>query len=85
MLEYDRTVVPQGLGFSIINGSHEYSNCYRYCFPQVNFRFQGLVCDGRHDIMQKTMNFDIFFIVTVKGNDYKIHFVYMRKDEAMLT
>ena len=33
--------------------------------------------------MQKTKSFNDFAIVSVKGNDYRIHFCYMSKDEAI--
>ena len=29
------------------------------------------------------MNFDDLFVITSKGNDYTIHFLYMSKDEAI--
>ena len=33
--------------------------------------------------MQKAVNFDDVAIVSIKENDYRIHFWYMRKDEAI--
>ena len=33
--------------------------------------------------MQKAMNFNDVAIVSIKGNDYRIHFSYMSKDEAI--
>ena len=33
--------------------------------------------------MQKTMNFNDVAIGSIKENDYKIHFWYMRKDDAI--
>ena len=33
--------------------------------------------------MQKTMNFNDIAIVSVKGIDYRIHFGYMSKDDAI--
>ena len=33
--------------------------------------------------MQKIMNFNDVTIVSIKGNDYRIHFWYMSKDEAV--
>lgn len=38
----------------------------------MNFIFQSRVCDGCHDMAQKSMSFDDVAIVTVKGNDYRI-------------
>ena len=33
--------------------------------------------------MQKAINFDDVAIVSVKGSDYRIHFWYMSKDDAI--
>ena len=33
--------------------------------------------------MQKSMNFNDVAIVSVKGNDYRIHFWYMSKDNTI--
>ena len=34
-------------------------------------------------MMQKSMNFNDVAIVYIKGNDYRIHFWYMNKDDAI--
>ena len=47
----------------------------------LSFKFQPKVCHICHDIMQKTMSFNDLAIVTIKGNDCRIHFLYMSKDE----
>ena len=57
--------------------------CNYYHFLITNFRFQPKVCDGYHDLMQRTMSFNDVEIVSVKRNDYKIHFWYMGKDVAI--
>ena len=33
--------------------------------------------------MQKAINFNDAAIVCIKGNDYRTHFLYMSKDEAI--
>ena len=33
--------------------------------------------------MQKALNFNDVAIVSIKGNDYRIHFWYMSKDDAI--
>ena len=32
--------------------------------------------------MQKTLGFNDVLIVSVKGNDYRVHFMYKSKDET---
>ena len=48
--------------------------CHYLNFLKMNFRFQ---------LRFNAMNFNNAAIVTVKGNDYRIHLSYMSKDEAM--
>ena len=38
---------------------------------------------GCHDLMQKAMSFSDVAIVSIKGNDYRIHFWYMSKNDAI--
>ena len=52
-------------------------------FVDINFEFQTDVCNGGHNLMQKAMNFNDIAIVTVRGNDYRIHFLYRSKDETI--
>ena len=41
------------------------------------------LCNGCHDLMQKAISFNDVAIVYVKGSGYRIHFWYMRKDDAI--
>ena len=52
-------------------------------FLDKKFDYEPYLCNGCHDLMQKAMNFNDAAIVSIKGNDYRIHFWYMRKDEAI--
>ena len=39
--------------------------------------------NGCHDLMQNAMNFNDVAIVSIKGNDHRIHFWYTSKDDAI--
>ena len=41
-----------------------------------NFSYEPYLCNGCHDLMQKA-------IVSIKGNDYKTHFCYISKNDAI--
>ena len=56
--------------------------CYWY-FKDIGYKFEPYVCNGCHDLMQKAMNFNDVAIVSVKGSDYRIHFWYMSKVDAI--
>ena len=64
------------------DGLREHIICYHWYFLKVNFRFQPKVCDGYYYLMHKAMSFNVV-IVSVKGNDYRIHFWYISKDEVI--
>ena len=76
MLEYKRIDVSEGIDFSRIKwkqGSRECSICHYCYFLKVNFRFQAIVCDGCHDLIQKAMNFGI---AVAYENYLGIHFLH---------
>ena len=52
-------------------------------FLSKNVSYEPCLCNGCHDLMQNAMNFNDVAIVSVKGSDYRIHFWYMRKDDAI--
>ena len=52
-------------------------------FLDKNFNYERYLCNGCHDLMQKAMKFNDVAIVCIKGNDYRIHFWYMSKDDAI--
>ena len=54
-----------------------------FVFLNKGFTCEPYLCNGCHDLMQKAMNFNVVVIVSIKGNDYKIHFWYMSKDDAI--
>ena len=52
-------------------------------FLDKNFKYEPYLSIGCHDLMQKAANFNDIAIVSIKGNDYRIIFWYMRKDNAI--
>ena len=60
-----------------------YVNCHYWYFLDKDFTYEQYLCDGCHDLMQKTVSFNDVAIVSIKGNDYRIHFWYMSKDDAV--
>ena len=83
MLEYDRLDVFERIDINKTNTSKE-SDIYHYWyFLDKGFKFEPYLCNGCHDLTQKTMNFDDFAIVSIKESDYRIDFWYMNKDDAI--
>ena len=80
MLEYDRIDISEGIDINKTNASKECDICYYWYFlDKKNF----IHCNDCHDLMQKAMNFNDVAIESIKGNDYRIHFFYMSKDDAI--
>ena len=84
MLEYDRIDISEGIDINKTNASKECEMIYHYWyFLERIFKYEPYLCNGCHDIMQKTLNFKDVAIVSVKRNDYRIHFWYMSKDDSI--
>ena len=52
-------------------------------FLDKNFNYDPYLCNGCHDLMQKAMSFKNVAIVCIKRNDYRIHFCYISKNNAI--
>ena len=84
MLEYDRIDISEGIDVNKSNGKSEECNiCHYWYFLDKNFSYQPHLCNGCHDLMQKAMSFNDIAIVFIKGSDYRTHFWYMSKDDAV--
>ena len=83
MLEYDRFDISQGIDVNKTNASKECDICHYWCFKDTGFKYEPYLCNGYHDLMQKTMSFNDVGIVYVKESAYRIHFWHMSKDDAI--
>ena len=84
MLEYDRIDVSGGIDIGKRNKSRECDVCHYWYFLVKKLNYEKYLCDGCHDLMQKAMNFNDVAIVSLKGNDYRIHFWYMSENVAIV-
>ena len=83
MLEYYRIDVSEGIYINKTEGSHECVICHYWYFLMINFRFQPKVCDGCHDMTQKSMSSYDVVVVTIGENNCRIHFWFMAKSKAV--
>ena len=83
MLEYDRIDVSQGIDANKTNASTEWDICHYWYFLDKGFKYETYLSSCCHDLMQKAMNFNDIVIVSVKISDYRIHFWYRSKDDAI--
>ena len=84
MLEYDRIDISEGIDVNTSNDKSKECDVCRYWYLlDKSFRYQPHLCNGCHDLMQKVMSFNDAAIVSIKSSDYRIHFWYMSKDDAI--
>ena len=83
MLEYDRIDLSAGIDVNKSNNKSKECNICHWYFIDKNFNYQQYLCNGCHNLMQEAMSFNNVSIVSVKGNDYRIHFWYIDKDDAI--
>ena len=65
-----------------IKQAHQKS-CHYWYLLDKKFNYEPYLCNGSHDFMQKAMSFKRVAIVSIKGNDCRIHFWYMSKNDAI--
>ena len=83
MLEYERIDISEGIDINKITLSTECDICHYWYFKDIDLKYEPYLCNGCHDLMQKPMSFNNIAIVHVNGSDYRIHFWYMSKDDAI--
>ena len=83
MLESDRIDISEGVGINKTNAPKECGICQYWYFLDKNLNYELYLCNDRHDLMQKAMNFNGAAIASIIGNDYRIYFWYMSKDDAI--
>ena len=82
ILEYDRIDIPEGIDINKTSGSKECDICHYWYFLDKNFNYEPHLCNGCHGLMHKAASFDDVAIVSINGNNYRIHFWYMNKNDA---
>ena len=83
MLEYDRIDISEGIDVNKTSASKECDICCYWYFKDIGFKCESYLCNGCRNLTQKAMSFNNNAIVYVKGSAYRIHFWYMRKDDAI--
>ena len=75
MLEYNRIDISEGIDRNKTSASKECNICHYWYFLDKKVNYESYLSNGCHDLMQKAMSFKhAAIIVSVKGNDYRIHF-----------
>ena len=54
-----------------------------YSYSSEGFKYQPYVCNGCHDFSMTVMNLSDFFILNIKGVDYRVYIIDVDKKEAV--
>ena len=73
MLEYKRIDISEGIDINKTNLSKECDICHYWYFKDIGFKYETYLCNGCHDLMQKSMGFNNIAIVYVKGNSFLVY------------
>ena len=79
MLEYDRMDISEIIDINKTSASKKCDICHYWYFLGKIFNYKPYLCNGYHDLMQKSTSFDDVSIVSIKANNCRIHFWYMRQ------
>ena len=55
--------------------------CYYWYFAHKNFSYGPYLCDGCHNMTEKSIDFKNLDIVYFKGNTYRMYFWHMSKNK----
>ena len=83
MLEYDNIDVSGEIDVNKTSASKECDIYHLWQVLDKVFKYETNLCNSCHDLMQKAMSFNDVTIVSVKESDYRVHFWYMSKDDAI--
>ena len=84
MLEYHRIDISEGIDTNKTSVSKKCNICHYWYFLDKNFNYEKYLCSGCHNLMQKAKSFNDVAIISIKGSDYRIHFWYMSKNDAIV-
>ena len=83
MLEYDRIDISEGIETNKASALKECNTCHYWYFLDKNFNYEPYLFNGCLDLMQKAISFKNVAIVSIKGNNYRIHCYYISKSDAI--
>ena len=84
MLDYDRIDISEGIDINKTNASKKCDICHCWYFKDIGFKHEPYLCNGCNDLIKKSNDFSDVAIVSFKESDYRIHFWYMSKDDAII-
>ena len=66
--------ISEGIDINKTNAAEECKICHYWYFLDKNIKYEPYLSNGYHDLMQTSTNLNDVAIVSIKENDYRIHF-----------
>ena len=63
MLEYDRIDISEGIDVNKTSASKECDICHYWYFKDIGFKYEAYLCNGCHELMEKSVSFNNIAIV----------------------
>ena len=79
MLHYDGIDGSEGIDVDKTSASKECDICHCWYFLDKRFRFQLYVCNGCHDVLMMSINFDDIAILNIHSFDYCCNLMELTK------
>ena len=70
MLYYDRIEVSEEIDINKTSALKEYDICHYWYFLDKVFKFQQYICNGCHNVLMISINFNDFAVLNTDGADY---------------
>ena len=83
MFSYERIGCSEFIDFNKSKENIKCMICGYYYFKDIGFKYKPYVCNECHDISMTVMNLSDFFILNIKGVDYRVNISGIVKKEAV--
>ena len=83
MIYYGRIGCSKGIDFNKSKKSIKCMICGYYYFKHIGFKYQPCVRNECHDFSMTVINLSDFFILNIRGVDYRIYISGINKKEAV--
>ena len=83
MIGYEIIAKSEGIDFNKEENSVKCMIYNYYYFKDIGFKYQPYVCNECHDFSMGVINLSDFFVLSIKGIDYRVYSSGINKKEAV--
>ena len=83
LISHERIDKSEGIDLDRSEKYVKWMICNHYYFKYIGFKYQPYVCNGCHDFSMTVMNLSDFFVLYIKGINYRVYTCGINKKEAV--